>query len=150
MSASLLPTALAALSLLALPIPGLAQVPALSNSDREQLEQLNSRWLKSYESRDRAALEGVLSDDFIGIYGPRALSKAQMLAGLADRPATRVTWADLQISVNGDTAVVTAISTIATGQGQDSTTARYRYADVYLRRSGQWRAIASHVVRLDG
>lgn len=140
---------LGALLLLAVPAPVLAEVPAASASDRQQLERLNSRWLKSYETRDRAALDAVLADDFIGVYGQSVLSKAQMLAGLADRRVTSVSWDQLRINVNGDTAVVTAVSTLTTAREQGPATAHYRYADVYARRSGQWQAIASHVVRFE-
>ena len=150
MSKPIISSCLAALLLLGSPVSALAEIPTVSPSDREQLEQLNARWLKSYEARDSAALAGVLGDDFIGVYGQRVLSKAEMLARLADWRVTNVRWDDLRISVNGDTAVVTAVSTLTTVQGQGSATARYRYADIYARRNGRWQAIASHVVKFDG
>lgn len=125
-----------------------AALEATSASDTAQLEQLNATWLKSYETRDRDALGSVLADDFIGLYGEAALSKRQLLEGLATRPPTRVDWANLKINVNGDTALIAAISTITTTVGGKDASARYNYVDVYSRRNGQWRAIASHVVRL--
>ena len=68
--------------------------------------------------------------------------------GLDARRIKDVAWEDMRIKVNGDNAVVTAVSTIVTGTGPDAKSTRYRYADVYARRDGQWRAIASHVVKL--
>lgn len=127
----------------------LAQLPAVRPGDRASLEVINAAWLKSYETRDPSVLERVLSPDFIGIYGDNALSKPQMLAGLAKRPPTRVSWEGLQIHVAGDSAVVTATSTITTTGQEGPSTARFRYADVYVRQKGDWRAVASHVVRLD-
>lgn len=125
-----------------------AALEAASVPDTARLEQLNAIWLKSYETRDREALGSVLADDFVGLYGEAALSKQQLLEGLTTRPPTRVDWANLRINVNGDTALVAAISTITTKVGGKEASARYNYVDVYARRNGQWRAIASHVVRL--
>ena len=142
-------SALAAVLVMALPTSLSAEIPATSQGDREQLELLNSRWLQSYETRDREALGSVLGDEFIGLYGPRVLSKTQMLAGLDTSSIAKVRWDDLQINVQGDNAVVTAISTIESMQGSNSSTARYRYVDIYSRRGGQWQAVASHVVRFD-
>lgn len=117
--------------------------------DREQLQQLNSVWLKSYETRDRHALGQVLSDNFIGLYGDAVLSKQQMLDGLDSRPPTRVRWENLRINLNGDTAVVDAISTITTLRNGSEASTKFHYVDVYARRGRQWRAIASYVVRLN-
>lgn len=118
--------------------------------DRAELERLNSVWLRSYETRDRFALDGVLADDFLGLYGDALLSKKQLLDGLATRPQTRVSWKNLRISLSGDTAIVDAISTITTNPGAAERSARYHYVDVYSRRAGGWRAIASHVVKMPG
>ena len=116
--------------------------------DRQQLEALNSRWLKTLETRDEAALASVLADDFVGLYGDAALSRQQMLDGLKSRPETRVSWQNLTIQVKGDSAVVSAISTIVTHRGSAETTSRYNYADFYSRRDGRWQAVAARVIRL--
>ena len=117
-------------------------------ADRARLEELNAIWLKSYETRDQEALGSVLADDFIGLYGEATLSKQEMLARLSTRPPTKVNWEKLRIKVNRDTAVVTAASTITTQQEGKEASARFNYVDVYSRRNGDWRAIASHVTRL--
>jgi hypothetical protein len=116
--------------------------------DRVELERLNTLWLRSYETRDPAGLSAILAEEFIGLYGDSTLSKKDMLERLATRPPTRVSWENLTITVNGNSAVVGAVSTIATGEPAKPTVARYRYADVYVRREDGWKAIASHVVRL--
>lgn len=126
--------------------PVVAERPAAT--DQERLERLNSTWLKAYETRDRVALGSVLADDFIGLYGDAALSRQQMLDRLATRPPTKVSWEKLRVHVSGDTALVTAISTIATIQEGREAIARFNYVDVYSRRNGEWRAIAAHVTRL--
>ncbi|HEY0626924.1 MAG TPA: nuclear transport factor 2 family protein [Allosphingosinicella sp.] len=128
----------------------IAQSSSGSAEDRTVLEQLNADWLKSYESKDAAALSRILSDSFVGVYGNRGLSKAAMIEGLRDpnRKVKKIEWEDLQIYVNGDTAVVTAVSTLTAVQNGAETVGRSRYADIYVREDGRWRAIAAHVVRL--
>lgn len=130
---------------------GIAQASSpqdIGMRDRQQLEQLNSRWLKSLETRDQAEMAAVLADDFIGLYGDTALSKQQLLEGLKTRLKTRVSWEKLKIDVKGDSAVVSAISTIVTRRESSETVARYNYADFYARRGGEWKAIGARVIRL--
>lgn len=117
-------------------------------ADKKQLEQLNMSWLKSLETRDETAMGSVLADDFIGLYGDVALSKHQMLEGLKTRPETRVSWENLKIEVKGDSAVVSAISTIWTRRDNHEATNRFNYADFYSRRNGEWKAISARVIRL--
>jgi ketosteroid isomerase-like protein len=117
-------------------------------TDQAQLKRLNETWLRSYEQRDRAALGSVLAEDFVGIYGNSVLSKAQMLDGVATRPSTRVHWENLQIGINGNTAVVSATSTITITQDGKESRTRYNYADVYALRDNGWQAIAAHAVKL--
>lgn len=122
-------------------------LPEPETSDRKQLEQLNSAWLKSYETRDTATLGGILADDFIGLYGDSVLTRQQMLDGLSTRPTTRVKWDKLRISLNRDVAIVDAISTIVTIRDGREASTKYHYVDIYSKRNREWRAIASHVVR---
>lgn len=128
--------------------PGRAEIPKVSDGDSATLTAINSAWLRSYETRNPETFQRVLSADFIGLYDGRALSKAQMIAALASRPPTKVSWEDLQVSVNGDTAVVTAVSTIVVQRPDGEASTRYRYADIYVRRPAGWQAIASHVTKL--
>lgn len=121
---------------------------AQSTDDHKQLEALNHSWLKSLESRDQSIMGAVLAEDFIGLYGDTALDRQQMLEGLMTRPETRVSWENLKIEVKGDSAVVSAISTIVTSRDSVETTTRYNYADFYARRKGKWKAIAARVIRL--
>lgn len=121
---------------------------AQGRDDHKQLEALNHSWLKSLESRDQSIMGAVLAEDFIGLYGDTALNRQQMLAGLMARQETRVSWENLKIEVKGDSAVVSAISTIVTSRDSIETTTRYNYADFYSRRNGKWKAIAARVIRL--
>ena len=113
------------------------------------LEKLNSEWLTAYKTRDGAALDRILADDFEAIYpGGRILRKADLIK-TATNPARTVSdigWDDLKILVFGDVAVVRARSRIVGKTAEGDFSSRNDYADVYVRRAGAWRAVSAHVV----
>jgi ketosteroid isomerase-like protein len=113
------------------------------------LEKLNSEWLTAYKTRDGAALDRILADDFEAIYpGGRILRKADLIK-TATNPARTVSdigWDDLKILVFGDVAVVRARSRIVGKTAQGDFSGRNDYADIYVRRAGAWRAVSAHVV----
>lgn len=113
------------------------------------LEKLNSEWLTAYKTRDGAALDRILADDFEAIYpGGRILRKADLIK-TATNPARTVSdigWDDLKILVFGDVAVVRARSRIVGKTAEGDFSGRNDYADIYVRRAGAWRAVSAHVV----
>lgn len=131
----------------------MAQAPAVAASDdKAALEALNGEWLTAYRTRDAAALDRVLADDFQGIYpNGRIMTKADVLK-LATNPARTieaVSWEDVKIVVIGDVAVLRA-RTRMSGKGADGPFASLNdFADVYVKRGGTWKAISAHVVRVE-
>ncbi|WP_447728195.1 nuclear transport factor 2 family protein [Sphingomonas koreensis] len=125
-------------------------VQAAATTEAAVLEKLNHDWLTAYRTRDRAALDRILADDFEAIYpGGRVLRKADLLASVSSttRTITKISWDNLKIMVFGDVAMVAARSHIE-GTGPDGAYATSNdYADVYVKRGGTWRAISAHVVR---
>lgn len=113
------------------------------------LEKLNSEWLTAYKTRDGAALDRILADDFEAIYpGGRILRKADLIRSATNpaRTVSEIAWDDLKILVFGDVAVVRARSRIVGKTAEGDFSSRNDYADVYVRRAGAWRAISAHVV----
>jgi ketosteroid isomerase-like protein len=127
------------------PVPSPTEQVAI---DRHALEALNAAWLNSYVTRDIATLSDILADDFVGIYSGRPRTKADLIAGLSGpRRILSVRAENLAVQVFGDTAMVTARSVLQARDGEQVTESRNDYADIYVRRSGRWRAVAAHVVR---
>lgn len=128
------------------------QVSATTTASPETvaaLEKLNSEWLTAYETRDGAALDRILADDFEAIYpGGRILRKADLIRSATNpaRTVSDIAWDDLKILVFGDVAVVRARSRIVGKNAQGDFSSRNDYADVYVRRAGAWRAVSAHVV----
>ena len=113
------------------------------------LEKLNSEWLTAYKTRDGAALDRILADDFEAIYpGGRILRKADLIRSATNpaRTVSEIAWDDLKILVFGDVAVVRARSRIVGKNAEGDFSSRNDYADVYVRRAGAWRAVSAHVV----
>lgn len=141
------------LALLAAPLSALAQTPApaAKSADVVALEALNSEWLTAYRTRDAAALDRVLADDFEGIYqGGRIMKKADVLA-LATNPARSfeaVAWEDVRVVVIGDVAVLRARARMSGKAADGPFSSINDFADVYVRRVGTWKAISAHVVRV--
>lgn len=128
------------------------QVSATSTVSPETvaaLEKLNSEWLTAYKTRDGAALDRILADDFEAIYpGGRILRKADLIRSATNpaRTVSEIAWDDLKILVFGDVAVVRARSRIVGRNAEGDFSNRNDYADVYVRRAGAWRAVSAHVV----
>jgi ketosteroid isomerase-like protein len=121
-----------------------------TSADQRALEALNTAWLNSYVTLDRATLSEILADDFVATYGNgRRRTKAELLGGLGQGARILSVRAEnLAVHVSGDTAIVTARSVLQIRQGEQTTEARNDYADIYVRRDGRWRAIAAHIVRV--
>jgi len=55
---------------------------------------------------------------------------------------------NVNVMINGDTAVVTGRSTFKGRYKGWSMTGRYQYTDVLVKRKGCWQAVSSHITAL--
>jgi len=126
------------------------QADTANAADRAALEALNRDWLNAYKTRDKAALERILADDFTAVYPDnRVLRKADLIAAATGtgRVIETIGWDNLRVLIFGDIAVVTARSTMTGTSGGKPLNASNDYADVYAKRGGRWVAISAHLVR---
>ena len=123
---------------------------AQSMTDFDMLVRLNAERLDAYRTRDRAALDRILAEDFVAVRGNgMSQSKTALIAAATSpvRDIRRVSWDNVQIHVRGDTAIVTGRSYLeGTSEGRDISNAN-QYADVYVRRGGEWKIIAARITR---
>lgn len=114
------------------------------------LEKLNDRWLSAYRTKDVAALDEILADDFRSVQADgRVSTKTDLLKNVSrvDRVVTKISWENLRVTVWGDTAMVTARSfSVGMDKGQEFSTSN-EYADIYVRTKRGWRAVGAHVIR---
>lgn len=125
-----------------------ATAPQLTPADAERdVRALERRWLDMYEQRDAAAMEPILTDDFVITYPNGNMQrKADVLAGLRraagnGKPAPRFTTESTVVHVYGDTVVLTG--TVTTSRPDRSEASRY--TDTYVWSDGRWRVAASHL-----
>jgi ketosteroid isomerase-like protein len=126
-------------------IPALAQTTAKleqNNTAEQAVLKLTQEWLEAEDRVDRAALNRIIADDFLGT-GPRGttVSKTDVVPregsgahGLA------ITGQDIKVRVFGDTAIVT-------GRGIPKVQDRpeLRITVVFVKRSDNWQMVAGHL-----
>jgi ketosteroid isomerase-like protein len=122
---------------------------AQSGSAEQEVRELTRKWDEAQAQRDTATLAGILADGFVLTDASGAvLDKSQYLTTLFKAPdmtQQSFTTEDLSVRVYGDAAVVTGRSSWKgrpRGKGQ-FVNAQYRFTDVWVRRQGNWQAVAT-------
>jgi ketosteroid isomerase-like protein len=96
---------------------------------------------------DLPLLEQVIADEFVvTVSDGRMLTKADAL-GVFESGELEILSAvltDMKVRVYGETAVATYISHLHVRVHGRETSASERDTDVFVRRSGEWRLVASH------
>jgi len=131
--------------LIASAIPALAQAtakPEPNNSAEQTVLKLTQEWLDAEDRTDRAALNRIIADDFLGT-GPRGttLSKTDVIPGEGSGGhGLAITGLDIKVRVFGDTA-------IATGRGVPKVQDRpeLRFTVVFVKRADRWQMVAGHL-----
>ncbi|HEX4949327.1 MAG TPA: nuclear transport factor 2 family protein [Blastocatellia bacterium] len=125
---------------------------AQSTADIEKaLTQLERDWIEAGKNKDKAKLEGILADDWVGIsWDGKTYTKAESIAaGLApDSQLESYTLDPLKVRVVGDVGIVTGGNTEKSRFKGQETSGHYAWTDVFTKRNGRWQAIASHSSRL--
>ena len=109
---------------------------------RKQLEN----WLGALRRSDMTALNQIIADDFMIIGAEGAVrSKEEDLAPIksGDLQFRSLTTEGVKVFVYGDTAVVTGIGIYEVNFKGRQSNIRERFFDVYQKRKGQWKVIAS-------
>jgi hypothetical protein len=117
--------------------PAAAGAPSLQS----QLLDLEQTWMHAAEDRDTATLSRVLSDDYLDINYKgmvRAKRDALKSSNVSDRTSTQ-TLSDEKVRLYGKTAIVTGRGTLTSGHQSY----HWRFTDVFVASSGQWRVVSS-------
>jgi len=105
------------------------------------LLQLEQTWLRAAQTRNIAALQQILSDDYVDInYAGVLRSKADALRApnVSSRKPTQ-TLSQERVRMYGSTAIVTGLGTLVAGSHRYE----WRFTDVFLADHGTWRAVSS-------
>lgn len=125
-----------------------ALLSAQQNSpEGEKILALEKKWTESYKHRDVTILSSLLADDFIiTIEDGSTYGKVGYISHSADSSVhvEVAELSELKVRMHGDTAIVTG----AYHETGESKGKHYEYrdrlTDVWMKRDGKWRVIASH------
>ena len=123
------------------------QKPAESRDGSEQaVLQAIQTWLEADEHQDRATLDKIIGDDFIGT-APRGrvVNKRDIIPeeGTTGGHGLSITAQDIKVRILGDTA-------IAIGRGLPKTQGpearpELRFTVVFAKRADHWQMVAAHL-----
>ncbi len=114
--------------------------------EEAQLNELEQRLVKAWLYNDWETVNEILDDDWSVIDpGGQVLNKTQVLteAKSGERKIEAGTIDEVKVRSFGDVAVVTGRTTAAGTYHGQSFSVGLRFTDVFVRRGGQWRAVAS-------
>jgi ketosteroid isomerase-like protein len=117
-----------------------------TTTDVETLRTLNADYIRSVQGGDVQRFREILAEEFSASLGDGTLVDKRSFLDATARPVTiaNLEAHDVQIRVLGDVAVIHGKTRFNTADGR---TATGRYTDIWVKRSGQWLAIAAHVTR---
>jgi ketosteroid isomerase-like protein len=118
---------------------------------RKEIGALEQEWRQAILTNNVAAMNKLLSDDYIGITSNgtvenKAQAVAQRRAGTVS--ITKLDLSDIHIRVYGDTAVVTSVADLVGSNGQSDISGKYRYTRVYAQRRGGWKIVSFEASRV--
>jgi ketosteroid isomerase-like protein len=116
-----------------------------------EIIKLEHDWTTADHHKDRAALEKLLADDFIGTGsdGSIATKSEEIASAMASKVVVQsYSQSDLKVRVYGEVGVVTyRYDWKGTNDGKDVTN-EGRNTSVWVKRGGRWQAIGYHNSRI--
>jgi ketosteroid isomerase-like protein len=118
--------------------------------DAEILRRIKTvDWPKAYRDQDVGLLNNILAEEFerIGDDGRRSSKRDEMEYIRKNRPSYSTFNFEitrLQVFENG-TAVVSGVGDVRGRDAKGTYTTRYSSSNVFIKRGGGWKAVASHV-----
>ena len=127
------------------------QQASKTSSVEDQVKKQEQNWAQATVKEGAAAVDQYEADDIIDTDpGGRVTDKTQDKTDLSsgDLKFQSIELSELKVHVYGDTAVAAGTSTVkGTYKGQDIS-GKYRFTDVWVKRSGKWHAVASQSTKL--
>ncbi len=120
--------------------------------ERAQVEALEMQWRQAQLSEDVAAMDKLLSDDYLGINSTgEVATKAQQLDHMRTRRLVidKLDISDLKIKLIGPIAIVTSLAQIDGVSDGAPLNGSFRYTRVYQRLpSGSWKITNFEATRI--
>lgn len=116
--------------------------PAQNSSAEQAVLKVTQQWLDAETNVDRAALNRIIADDFLGT-GPRGtmVSKTDVIPREGSTHGLNISAQDLKVRVFGDTAIVTGRGV---PQGPPDRP-EMRMTVVFVKRADAWQMVSGHL-----
>jgi ketosteroid isomerase-like protein len=123
------------------------------SADEQAITKLEEEWAAALVKKDLSVIDRITASDWT-LTAPdgQMLTKAQTDADLKSGVLKfeSVKFSDLKFKIYGDTAVVSGLSTEKGTHKGDDISGEYRFTDVFVKRSGSWQCVATHVTKVVG
>jgi len=121
-------------------------------SDTKRLREIQQELAVAWAARDRATIERVIAPDWTvtHVEGQR-LTRPEVFRMMFETDANQMEPSivdDVDVRVFGDAAVVTGRTHARGSQAGVPYDITLRFTDVFVRRSDQWQAVASHATMI--
>lgn len=124
----------------------------MDNKEVQAVVSLERAYRDAVARQDLAAAGRILARDFVATSSRGEMrDKEAELADMKPSPDYAMEGYeldDINVRVFGDTAVATGRATLKVAFRGQSNTSVFRYTRVYVKREGQWQAVAQQLTRL--
>jgi ketosteroid isomerase-like protein len=122
------------------------------HESRHEIDQMELSWRDALVHRNAAAMDSLLSEDYIAITANGTLqTKDQALANLRTGAVhlASIEFSDRKVRFYGQTALVTSRAEVSGTGGNGDISGSYRYTRVYVRDDkGGWKIVSFEASRI--
>lgn len=128
-------------------VAGADMAGAVTAGEEQQVIAAEDEWVRAEIERDEATLRRVLDERFtFNRSNGTTTGKEEAIAGVLGWKLITQTITERTVLVDGDTAIVFGTANfVFPAEGTETGRSAARYTAVYVKRQGQWRALALHM-----
>jgi hypothetical protein len=119
-------------------------VPTDSDEVQDQLTKLEKEWTEANIKGDKAALEKILADEYVGNDEDSSTKRKYIDSLKPDDTVEQWEISDISVAQTGERAVVSAHLKQETTEGTEN----YDFIDTFVWRDHRWQAVSSHTTRV--
>lgn len=116
------------------------------NAAEKELIKIENNWNTAIRTRDIPFLEKLYATEYLYADSKGQIhSRKQDLAEIKNLRSTFTdpVLTDMRVKIYGATAVVTGLNTLKLTENGKTTTRRHRFTDVFVKRNGRWKCVAT-------
>lgn len=109
-----------------------------------EIERLEQQLITAIEAKDLTAYQRLVAEDYVAVGAAGEQTRAQAIeayrSGTLSLPGLKI--GEIKVHVYGDTAMISARTFGDRVEGGKTVPNRVRYMRIWMKRQGQWRAVA--------